>query len=156
VGWHFRSVKLATVHSKRSSRPSMGTDGLAARKRQTCRCSRMKLVLSLSGLSSPASVRLASPLSPSGSAGPPLSNPCRPSFQGFRRYGIALGNVLVDGLARELVISGDRLPLHWFPRYARYREWASLPDRLNVVWPSFDLLGYFGFKVDIMSATSFR
>ena len=60
---------------------------------------------------------------------------------------MALGNVLVDALARELVISRDWLSLNGLARYARYREWSSLPDRLNVVRSPFDLLGYFGFEV---------
>jgi len=127
VGWHFRSVKLATVHSKRSSAPRWEQMAWPPENAKTCRCSRMKLVLSLSGLSSPASVRLASPLSPSGSAGHPLSNPCRPSFQGFRRYGIALAMYWSMVLRENLVISGDRLPLHWFPRYARYRDGPASP-----------------------------
>ena len=55
--------------------------------------------------------------------------------------------MLVDGLARELVVSRNRLSIHRFARDARDGERAVLSDRLDIARSASDLLGHFRLQV---------
>jgi hypothetical protein len=61
--------------------------------------------------------------------------PCRPFLQYLGCYCVALCDVLVDALARELIIARDGLALDRFPCDARNRQRACLSDRLKVARP---------------------
>src|SRR5262245_66642370 len=63
-------------------------------------------------------------------------------FQSFRREGIALCNVLIDRLARELVISTYGLALNGFPIDAGDGHGTGLADSFNVARSFPNLLGY--------------
>src|SRR5262245_20295691 len=64
-------------------------------------------------------------------------------FQRFRRQSIAGCDVLVDGLARELVIPSCGLALNGFAGNACNRQRTSLAHSLNVARPLANLLGCF-------------